>query len=204
MVLNLDLNYPTSPVDGFGNCVDVSLRLGRSLESELLQMQAATELESIDDDVVICSPRSFVEAKEKARRNREVIEVIDAESAFQRGHSESTATSFAVSSNQHRREAPKREVANSDRCIILESNEEIENKNAAEAPGMSLSIPPPKPVFNCPVCMGPFMEETSTKCGHIFCKKCICAAISAQSKCPTCRRKIKVKDTFRIYLPTSD
>lgn len=52
--------------------------------------------------------------------------------------------------------------------------------------------------------MGPFVEETSTKCGHIFCKKCICGAIAAQSKCPTCRRKLKVKDTIRIYLPTSD
>ncbi|CAL0329323.1 unnamed protein product [Lupinus luteus] len=50
--------------------------------------------------------------------------------------------------------------------------------------------PPKEPVFNCPICMGPLVEEVSTKCGHIFCKACIKAAISAQNKCPTCRKKI--------------
>ncbi|KAF8391971.1 hypothetical protein HHK36_022311 [Tetracentron sinense] len=61
------------------------------------------------------------------------------------------------------------------------------------------SVPPPKePTFSCPVCMGPLAEEMSTKCGHIFCKNCIKAAIVAQSKCPTCRRKLTMKDTIRV------
>lgn len=65
--------------------------------------------------------------------------------------------------------------------------------------------PPPKePIFKCPICMGPFVEEMSTKCGHVFCKACIKAAIGAQGKCPTCRRKVTIKDTIRIYLPASD
>ncbi|KAL6506540.1 hypothetical protein OROGR_024721 [Orobanche gracilis] len=64
--------------------------------------------------------------------------------------------------------------------------------------------PPPKePTFSCPVCMGALVEETSTKCGHIFCKACIKAAIAAQSRCPTCRKRTTAKDIFRIYLPTT-
>ena len=59
------------------------------------------------------------------------------------------------------------------------------------------------PSFNCPICIGPMSEETSTKCGHIFCKKCIEAAIKVQRKCPTCRHKLRMKDIIRIYLPTS-
>lgn len=65
---------------------------------------------------------------------------------------------------------------------------------------------PPKPIqptFSCPVCMGTLVEEMSTKCGHIFCKACIKASIAAQGKCPTCRRKITMKDTIRVYLPAT-
>jgi len=46
--------------------------------------------------------------------------------------------------------------------------------------------PPYEPAFSCPVCMGPFVEETSTKCGHIFCKACVKQSIAAQGKRPTC------------------
>nr|AMK48014.1 putative e3 ubiquitin ligase [Lupinus angustifolius] len=63
--------------------------------------------------------------------------------------------------------------------------------------------PPKEPVFNCPICMGPLVEEVSTKCGHIFCKACIKAAISAQNKCPTCRKKITVRELIRVFLPST-
>ncbi|WVZ02291.1 hypothetical protein V8G54_023097 [Vigna mungo] len=66
-------------------------------------------------------------------------------------------------------------------------------------------LPEPRiePVFNCPICMGPLAEEMSTRCGHIFCKNCIKAAISAQGKCPTCRKKITVKELIRVFLPST-
>nr|CAN78038.1 hypothetical protein VITISV_023397 [Vitis vinifera] len=51
--------------------------------------------------------------------------------------------------------------------------------------------------------MGQLVDEMSTKCGHIFCKMCIKAAISAQGKCPTCRKRVTMKDTIRIYLPAA-
>ncbi|KAJ4888087.1 RING/U-box superfamily protein [Raphanus sativus] len=49
----------------------------------------------------------------------------------------------------------------------------------------------------------PFTEEMSTKCGHIFCKGCIQMAISKQGKCPTCRKKVTVKELIRVFLPTT-
>ncbi|KAI7984098.1 E3 ubiquitin-protein ligase TRIM21 [Camellia lanceoleosa] len=79
-------------------------------------------------------------------------------------------------------------------------------KNAKSVePSPPPSLPPRKePTFSCRACLGPLVEEISTRCGHIFCKSCIETAIAAQGKCPTCRRKITFKDTIRIYLPTTN
>ncbi|PSS34825.1 E3 ubiquitin-protein like [Actinidia chinensis var. chinensis] len=210
MVLDLDLNDPPAPAESIitvDDAVDLSLSIGLPWESGLLQIQTTTGLEAVDDDVVICSPRSFAEAREKARRNRGVVEVNDAESVFQRGHSELIAISIPSGNNRRRRGPTKHTIVNGvgDHCINLESNEKFKSNNVAATPEMSQRVPMPKASsFSCPVCMGPFVEETSTKCGHIFCKMCIYAAIAAQSKCPTCRRKLKVKDTIRVYLPSSE
>jgi len=211
MVLNFDLNDPPAPAPAenlipVGDPVDLNLTIGLPGDSRPLQTQTTPQLESIDDEVVICSPRSFAEAREKARRNRGVVEVIDAERNFRRGHSESTAVSFPNGNNRRKGGSTKR---TGDLCWIdLERHVIAKNYYVAEPPKApkppKAPEPPKAPSFSCPVCMGPFVEETSTKCGHIFCKKCIGGAIAAQSKCPTCRRKLKMKDTIRIYLPTSD
>ncbi|KAJ4886038.1 RING/U-box superfamily protein [Raphanus sativus] len=63
--------------------------------------------------------------------------------------------------------------------------------------------PVEEPKFNCPICLCPFTEEMSTKCGHIFCKNCIKEATSRHAKCPTCREKVTVKDLIRVFLPTT-
>ncbi|GMP80856.1 hypothetical protein CsSME_00035801 [Camellia sinensis var. sinensis] len=91
MVLDLDLNNLPSPVDNVRS-IDLSLTLALPWDTGPSQIQLTIELESVDDKVVICSPRSFVEAK--ARRKRGVIEVIDAESDFQRGCSGSWQLCF--------------------------------------------------------------------------------------------------------------
>ncbi|KAJ0253040.1 putative RING zinc finger [Hirschfeldia incana] len=62
---------------------------------------------------------------------------------------------------------------------------------------------PEEPKFSCPICMCPFTEEMSTKCGHIFCKGCIKMAISRQNKCPTCRKKVTAKELIRVFLPST-
>lgn len=55
--------------------------------------------------------------------------------------------------------------------------------------------------LKCVICMEAMKEETSTMCGHIFCRVCITNAIRAQKKCPTCREKLTISSIHRIYLP---
>ncbi|CAJ1932927.1 unnamed protein product [Sphenostylis stenocarpa] len=59
--------------------------------------------------------------------------------------------------------------------------------------------PPKKPEFDCPICMSPFVEPVSTRCGHIFCRECINTAITTQGKCPSCRKKVTRNQPIRIH-----
>uniref|UniRef100_A0A1D1Y5D4 Putative E3 ubiquitin-protein ligase bre1 n=1 Tax=Anthurium amnicola TaxID=1678845 RepID=A0A1D1Y5D4_9ARAE len=55
--------------------------------------------------------------------------------------------------------------------------------------------------LRCAICMDTMKEETSTVCGHIFCKPCITDAVLFQKKCPACRAKLSIQNIHRIYLP---
>ncbi|XP_016484695.2 uncharacterized protein LOC107805214 [Nicotiana tabacum] len=154
---------------------------------------AAIVIEALDDDVIISSPRAFAEAKNNSRRNRGRVIVVDVDSEGLSSRASSN------SRNRRRRVSTDQATNNGGIHIDLEGHSCQKNVNVKSA------IPPqPKePAFSCPVCMGPLVEEMSTKCGHIFCKACIKASIAAQHKCPTCRRKITMRDTIRVYLPTT-
>ena len=53
----------------------------------------------------------------------------------------------------------------------------------------------------CPICLStPITNITSTKCGHVFCKRCIDAAIQATRKCAVCNTALKPKETHPLYL----
>uniref|UniRef100_A0ACD5YBR2 Uncharacterized protein n=1 Tax=Avena sativa TaxID=4498 RepID=A0ACD5YBR2_AVESA len=67
--------------------------------------------------------------------------------------------------------------------------------------GSSLQVPPKEPIFICLVCWDNMDEPATTICGHIFCTKCIKQVIQAQNKCPTCRKRLKMSNFHRIYLP---
>ncbi|CAL8177943.1 unnamed protein product [Prunus armeniaca] len=147
------------------------------------------DVEAIDDDVIESSPRAFAEAKNNARRNQRRITVdVDLERT-------------RVTRNKRRRVAPNQTIINCDFYINLESN----NNSSSTKESVAQPAPPPpkEPTFSCPICMAPLVEEMSTKCGHIFCKACIRAAIGAQGKCPTCRRKVTMKELIRVFLPTT-
>ncbi|KAA8527910.1 hypothetical protein F0562_035221 [Nyssa sinensis] len=159
MVLDLDLNNepPVEEIILMGNSITIGPNLMQAGENGPSHLQARTDFEHIDEEVVICSPRSFAEARDKSRRNHGVIEVFDEESDIRRGHSELTSR-LSPSSNHRRRAPPKRTTINDDLCINLEDSEKTKSRNATESPEM----PPKAPTFSCPVCMGPFVEETST------------------------------------------
>lgn len=57
--------------------------------------------------------------------------------------------------------------------------------------------------LRCAICMDTMKEETTTICGHVFCKACIISAIRVQKRCPTCREKLSLSNIHRIYLPGS-
>uniref|UniRef100_A0A0A1XLS8 E3 ubiquitin ligase RNF4 n=1 Tax=Zeugodacus cucurbitae TaxID=28588 RepID=A0A0A1XLS8_ZEUCU len=54
----------------------------------------------------------------------------------------------------------------------------------------------------CAVCMESYVnnQPTSTKCGHVFCAKCIREALRLTRKCPMCNTKITPSMLFRIYI----
>jgi hypothetical protein len=72
-------------------------------------------------------------------------------------------------------------------------NPELKNK-APESPK--------EPSIICPICIGPFVEETTTRCGHIFCKNCIKSALTARRICPVCGVKATMRGLVKVYLPS--
>ncbi|XP_027361901.1 E3 ubiquitin-protein ligase RNF4-like [Abrus precatorius] len=132
------------------------------------------DVDAIDDDVIESSPRAFAQAKNNSRRIRRRT-VVD------------------VDLEDRARQDPQNQTV-----INLESSSSSMSENARKSPE-----PPKEPVFNCPICMGPLVEEMSTKCGHIFCKGCIKTAVTAQGKCPTCRKKVYPRDLIRVFLPAT-
>ncbi|TYI74841.1 hypothetical protein E1A91_D07G232600v1 [Gossypium mustelinum] len=148
---------------------------------------ATIDVEVIDDDVTESSATAFAEAKNNSRRSRGRI-VVDLDSGW-------LTRSTNNNQNKHRRPPSSQTVINCDHYINLESTPQFTVKEILK--------PQPPPTFNCPICMGPLTEEMSTRCGHIFCKACIKAAIAVQRKCPTCRKKVTVKELFRVFLPSA-
>ncbi|KAJ0742324.1 putative Zinc finger, RING-type [Helianthus annuus] len=158
-------------------------------------LPAAIDVEELDDEVIISSPTAFEEAKKKSRR-RTVIDVDAEEVAIAIGINQA---------NKRRRGHPDPSTINCELYVNLEgSSGSMWQKDRAQYVAPPPPPPPPKePTFSCPVCMGALVEEVTTKCGHIFCKACITAAIKAQHKCPTCRQKLTTKNLIRVYLPTT-
>ncbi|KAK9289206.1 hypothetical protein L1049_017680 [Liquidambar formosana] len=205
MVLDFDLNGPP-PGEDRASQTSVIVCPQELQDEEHVQslQQAIVDIEAIDDDIVISSPKRFYEA----RRNREVIVVNDEDTCLYNGQSVTELTELTiclpVCCNKHRRITQTQKDTNWELYKSLEVGDKTKTKNVPVPPEFPPSVPLPKAsTFSCPVCMGQLIEETSTKCGHIFCEKCIKTAIASQSKCPTCRQKLTMRDTIRIYLPAT-
>ncbi|KAK1356001.1 Cdk-activating kinase assembly factor [Heracleum sosnowskyi] len=170
--------------------IEVDSNASHSHEGSMAQI---IDVEAYDDDVMLSSPREFAEAKAKncsRRKHRRTI-LIDLES-------EGQSTGVSTYNLLKRRRALFNQ--------IVQGSSKPVNENARSMKvDLPLPRPPPvEPTFTCPVCMGPYVEEMSTKCGHIFCKKCIRASIAVRGQCPTCRGKISMKNTIRVFLPAAN
>ncbi|XP_017059956.1 putative peroxisomal biogenesis factor 10 [Drosophila ficusphila] len=65
-----------------------------------------------------------------------------------------------------------------------------------------MKIEEDSPCFKCPLCLANVYQRdpVSTRCGHIFCGKCIQSSLKFSSKCPICQKQLSRKHIFRIYL----
>ncbi|XP_054781461.1 uncharacterized protein LOC129288754 [Prosopis cineraria] len=191
--LDLDLNCspPNENQEQGGPSIQLVPQEVQAGQQPPVAQRVMIDVEAIeDDDVVESSPRAFAEAKNNLRRNRRRTRVdVDLEE-WTRGNNNDC--------NKRRRSSSSQTIINCDLYVNLEAS------NSSMTESMSMPPEPPKnPVFNCPICMGQLVEETSTRCGHIFCNNCIRAAIKVQSKCPTCRKKVTVKELRRVFLPAT-
>lgn len=199
MVLDVDLNVPLS--DTFSEVGTSSHAPPAPQVQPVAPQVVPIDVESFDDDVVLCSPRAFAEAKNNSRRNRIRSNAVNIDQ-------ESSSRNAANHRNKRQRVPSNQPIINCESYVISERRSDGVIENGKSFPVQTSIVPPPpppppEPTFNCPVCMGPLVEEMTTKCGHIFCKPCIKKSISTQGKCPTCRRKVTMKDTIRIYLPST-
>lgn len=52
----------------------------------------------------------------------------------------------------------------------------------------------------CAVCLDDYVNATTTRCGHVFCARCVRAAIEHSGTCPTCRKKVTRAQCHRVFL----
>ncbi|XP_059660146.1 uncharacterized protein LOC132306669 isoform X1 [Cornus florida] len=193
-VLAVDLNaLPSENQDQDGTSAHAGSQDVQAGQQGGSVQPATIDVEAFDDDVLISSPRSFEEAKNNSTRNRGRTVVVDVDSG------ELTPSGR----NLRRRVSSNQTIINCELYVNLEGSNNSKRENVQTMVPPPPPSPPKEPTFSCPVCMGPLVEEMSTKCGHIFCKACIKTAVATQSKCPTCRRKVTMKDTIRVYLPAT-
>ncbi|KNA23986.1 hypothetical protein SOVF_020040 isoform B [Spinacia oleracea] len=225
MVLDVDLNVPPANFGEVGTSSHVAPVVApvQAEQQRSVPQVVPIDVDSLDDDVVLCSPRAFAEAKNNSRRNQTRTNVVDIDR-------ESSTRNAANQRNKRQRISTTLPIINCESYVISQAmipsvkvltktmfktllSESLWkgflDKRMSGFPAQKRSVvpqpppPPPEPTFSCPVCISPLVEEVTTKCGHIFCRACIKKAISSQGKCPTCRRKVTLKDTIRIYLPTT-
>uniref|UniRef100_A0A7I4BJK9 RING-type domain-containing protein n=1 Tax=Physcomitrium patens TaxID=3218 RepID=A0A7I4BJK9_PHYPA len=103
--------------------------------------------------------------------------------------------------------SPERQAAVNEDCVLLSElcksrkRKLTQLESSQEVPPISSALEKEEEhKLKCPICMDTMKEETSTMCGHIFCRVCIQGAIKSQKKCPTCRKRLKMKNIHRIYI----
>ncbi|KAK3001000.1 hypothetical protein RJ639_021473 [Escallonia herrerae] len=177
-LLDVDLN--AAPPNENGDQEGTSTRDGHSgIQGRSSVHPPPIDVETLDDDILMLT---LVVLPDKERHSR-----------------------FSPSNrNKRRRTSANQSIINCDLYINLEGSSNSMREKVQKVASLPPPPPPKEPTFTCPICMGPLVEEMSTKCGHIFCKACIKAAIAAQRKCPTCRRSLAPRDTIRVYLPVTN
>ncbi|KZS97954.1 hypothetical protein SISNIDRAFT_201727 [Sistotremastrum niveocremeum HHB9708] len=81
-----------------------------------------------------------------------------------------------------------------------EDDEDDAPTTSAPAQASRLAINEPSNTSNCPLCLEPFREMSTTRCGHAFCHACIERALGVRSECPVCRAVAAPRHLRRVFL----
>ncbi|KAI3926001.1 hypothetical protein MKW98_028137, partial [Papaver atlanticum] len=170
-VLQIDLNdTPPAEIRAAAALVECSQQGGGGGGRERIRLHPpprlqppplTIDLEAIDDEVVISSPRSFAEAKRnKAFRNLEIL--ITAERPApppppRESRVDGTGSTLNSSYNMRKRPAASNAVINCDHYINLDGRSNSKKKCAVK-PAVTPQAAPPKPpvkepAFSCPSCI---------------------------------------------------
>lgn len=85
------------------------------------------------------------------------------------------------------------------KSIIMDLDVKMEKlKRVAEIPASQTQ----KRRLECTVCLEAIgdQEVSSSKCGHLFCTKCITKSIRTRTRCPACNTVLGLKDFHSLYL----
>eukprot|EP01018_Ginkgo_biloba_P017740 Gb_19949 [translate_table: standard] len=197
---------------------DLELRLGQwELEKggtlDVNQYSGANDpilVEDDDEEVQLSSPRSFAQARNVVSRRTIRVPAINEEDLELRLGFTGTPTATGRRRIADRNGCLQRKQVPLNKTINLSDDGEEDEliyfkkrKHGLPSSSNSPIIQVKEIKLTCAICMDSMKEETSTVCGHIFCKRCIVSAIQFQKKCPTCRRKLSSNNIHRIYLSSS-
>ncbi|KAJ7522857.1 hypothetical protein O6H91_18G029600 [Diphasiastrum complanatum] len=152
------------------------------------------DVEDEDDEVQVCSPRSFNQAKLAIQVERSSV-VVDADLQLRLGPSGTRGRSRKRIFSQISKANPRMTPPVNTIDLTSNNDDAQRSKEAVTQP-----VPTKEVKFTCAICFDTMKEETSTVCGHVFCWACICMAVATQKRCPTCRKKLTASQIHRLYL----
>lgn len=161
-----------------------------------------------DDDVVVSSPRSFALARSSASQRSSRAPVVNEEDLELRLGLTVTAVTGRTSADRnprrrHGRVPPDKPIVLCDDAVEADQSCSKKKKTGKQLINDVQSDESKELKLTCSICISTMEEETSTVCGHIFCKKCITNAINVWKRCPTCRKKLTTSHIHRIYISSN-
>ena len=53
--------------------------------------------------------------------------------------------------------------------------------------------------FDCNICLDPASDPVVTRCGHLYCWRCLASWLTRQSDCPVCKGAVRVHECVPLY-----
>lgn len=201
MVRNIDLNFP--PVESIQYSEPENTYRACQQQVSYVPPSSATNIELTENEVVILSSSgSLPMGRNITKRNHSVMMNLnqDLELNLRRSvtSEEHVRSPSCIACKRPFRSSTSGTTANYYPYHDLEDGHDARSKKLVTPEPLVKVIVKP---HTCSICMEELVEAASTICGHIFCVTCTKSFIRIQKKCPTCRRKLNMRNFHRVYLP---